>query len=494
MPAEDNIARLDAHRRRRRGDGPAGGGPSPGTLMLDPKYPEQIAGEFLAARHVDEQERRLLLCQGGVFYRYDGIAYRAIEEARLEHQIYEFARPAWCPTKNGAEPFPADKRKVHDIVHALRALVHVSAEIAPPAWLGEAVPDLAAEDIVSCRNTLLHVPTMSRLPHTPEFFTLNALDFDYEPEAACPHWLRFLEEVLEPEAREQLRQINGYLLTPATDQQKTFLAIGPPRSGKGTVARVLASLLGERNVVAPILSSLATTFGREQLLGKRLALISDARLSLRTDQGPIVETILSISGEDTITIQRKFLPAWSGRLPLRFFMLSNELPGFVDISGAFVSRWIVLRFPNSFLGREDPDLTARLLTELPGILNWALDGLARLRAAGRFVQPRASADLLQRWEDLSSPIKAFLRTECVVDPEAVVDRDVIFGAWKDWCADQGYGRAGSKASFGKHLVANVIGLLDAREPRRVDVAGQPLPRRHLYRGLRLKTEREEAQE
>src|SRR5215472_3954103 len=142
MPAEGNIARLaDARRRRVEGDGPAVGGPSPETLILDPKYPEVIAGRFIDAHHVDPQGRRLLHHQGGVFFRYDGVAYRAIEEAQLEAALYNYLRPAWRPTKDGVEPFDSDRRKVADILHAVRALAHLPADIQAPAWLGEAPPD-----------------------------------------------------------------------------------------------------------------------------------------------------------------------------------------------------------------------------------------------------------------------------------------------------------------------------------------------------------------
>jgi putative DNA primase/helicase len=221
-----------------------------------------------------------------------------------------------------------------------------------------------------------------------------------------------------------------------------------------------------------------------------LALISDARLSKRTEQGPIIETILSVSGEDPITVPRKFLPAWNGRLPVRFVMLSNELPEFLDIGSAFVSRWIILRFPNSFFGREDPNLTAELLSERAGILNWALAALDRLRQTGRFAQPRASADLLQRWEDLSSPIGAFLRMECVVNPDAEVEREELFDRWKAWRADQEMTGPGTKPAFGKALIANVPGLINARGKHDRDLAGRDLPRTRLYRGIRLKTARE----
>ena len=74
-------------------------------------------------------------------------------------------------------------------------------------------------------------------------------------------------------------------------------------------------------------------------------------------------------------------------------------------------------------------------------------------------------------------------------------RDDLFEAWRKWGEDQGMGRPGTKATFGKSLVAKVVGLADTRDPRRFDTAGQPLPRRHLYRGIRLKTPAErEAEE
>ncbi|MCX4670329.1 hypothetical protein OG453_27165 [Streptomyces sp. NBC_01381] len=37
----------------------------------------------------------------------------------------------------------------------------------------------------------------------------------------------------------------------------------------------------------------------------------------------------------------------------------------------------------SWLGKEDTGLTDKLAEETPGILNWALDGLARLERGGR---------------------------------------------------------------------------------------------------------------
>jgi len=235
-------------------------------------------------------------------------------------------------------------------------------------------------------------------------------------------------------------------------------ADGPKRSGKGTIARVLAGLLGTGNVAAPTLAALASNFGLAPLIGRRLAIISDARLGSRADQAAIGERLLSSSGEDAITIDRKHKDAWTGRLDARFMVLTNELPKFGDASGALASRFIVLTLQRSFFGREDHALTDRLLVELPGILNWSLLGLARLRDRGHFEQPESSAEAIRDLEDLGSPISAFIRDKCHVEPGAEVECGRLFGLWKDWCADQGRAHPGTAQSFARDLKAAVPGI------------------------------------
>jgi putative DNA primase/helicase len=140
----------------------------------------------------------------------------------------------------------------------------------------------------------------------------------------------------------------GYVLSGDTRLQKIFLFVGPKRGGKGTIARVLTGLLGAHHVAAPTLASLATNFGLSPLIGKPLALVSDARLSMKADNKIVVERLLSISGEDSLTIDRKFREPWTGRLSSRFLILTNELPRLTDASGALVSRFIVFVLTKSF--------------------------------------------------------------------------------------------------------------------------------------------------
>ena len=117
----------------------------------------------------------------------------------------------------------------------------------------------------------------------------------------------------------------GYALGPDTSQQKIMLLVGPRRTGKGTIADILTALVGPSGVAGPTMSSLGQNFGLAPLIGKKLAIIGDARIGGRTDQAVVVERLLSISGEDTHTIDRKLKEPWTGRLRARFFYLDERI-------------------------------------------------------------------------------------------------------------------------------------------------------------------------
>ena len=85
------------------------------------------------------------------------------------------------------------------------------------------------------------------VPPSPRFFNAFALDYDFDPAAPAPvEWLAFLGQVWgdDPESIDCLQEWFGYLLTPDTRQQKILMMVGPKRSGRGTIARVLKALVG----------------------------------------------------------------------------------------------------------------------------------------------------------------------------------------------------------------------------------------------------------
>lgn len=452
-------------------------------LILRPSAPLPSAREYRRRRHVFDGTYTLHH-QNGTFYAWAQTHYLELKDEEIKASLYAFLDTAEQPGKKEGEtiPFNPNKSKVANVIEALAAEAQLSVGKKAPCWLDENEhPD--ANDLVTCTNGLLSLPTRRLLPHSPLFFSLNALEFPYDPAAAQPAvWLKFLEEIWpdDPQSIEMLQEAFGLLLTGDTSHQKAFLIVGPKRSGKGTIARVITALLGRENVAGPTLSSLGQNFGLAPLIGKRLAIISDARLGGKADQQMVVERILSITGEDTLSIDRKFLSSWTGRLQTRFVVMTNELPRLADASGALASRFLILLMTRSFYGREDQTLTDKLLQELPGILNWSLDGWARLKARKRFVQPQSAAEAQRDFEDLGSPMGAFVRDCCDVGAGFECRPEELYSRWLSWCNDQNIARPGTVQTFGRDIRSVVSSI---RKVQHRNAVGVP---ERFYGGVGLK--------
>lgn len=410
-----------------------------------------------------------------VFYRWAGAAWDEFPIDDLKADVYGFI------DRLGGT-FRPDQSNVAKIVDALKAEVNLTARHVPPCWIEQASGPPSLE-LLSVQNGLLHLPTAQLQPPNARLFTFNAVPCAYASNAPLPfQWHHFLRSLWpnDPEAIATLQEVFGYMLTGDTSQQKIFLIVGPKRSGKGTIARVLTELLGKRNVYGLSLSSLKETFGLQPLIGKLAAVVSDARLGGGADQQHVAENLLRISGEDAVGINRKNLPHVSLTLNCRFLLLTNELPRIADSSGALASRFIVLQMAESFYGKEDRGLTNRLLGELPGILNWALEGWKRLNARGHFVPPASSSEAADELADLASPIAAFVRERCTLAPSAEVTSEELYFAYRDWCSQQGFERIPAKSVFGRDLCAAFRGRVETTRGRRD--AGTRAP---TYRGVAL---------
>jgi putative DNA primase/helicase len=446
---------------------------------IDPSAPYDVARLFLLAEFTVGQWPTLHHHRGS-FYAWNRVAYVETAKDDIRAKLYHFLDGCRTGGRPGEKVKP-NMGLVNRVLDALEARAQLDSSISAPAWL-DGISNPAPADIIACANGLLDLSTLCLLPHTSSFFTLNAVEFDFSPNAPAPkQWLDFLAQLWpnDPESIATLQEIFGYCLTSDTSQQKAFLIFGPPRSGKGTIARVLERLVGIDNKINPTLAELGRNFGIAPLIGKRVAIISDARLGQGPGQHIITERLLSITGEDAITVDRKYLSAWTGRLQVRFLILSNELPGLADASGALARRFIVLKLENSFYGREDRGLLNRLLLELPGILNWAIDGWRRLNGRGYFEMPKTSADAVEQLEDLGSPVRAFVRERCIVAPGQAVEVAVLFPLWCDWCKIRNRS-PGTAENFGKELHAAVQGI-KVTQPR------TPVGRPRVYDGIGLKS-------
>lgn len=402
------------------------------------------------------------------WHRWSAGAWNTVSDREVHARITELAKTEFdrVARETDKDAHSVSTRLVGNVAMALRGYTLIPKDLVPdqPAWLDVAdAPD--PHECLCAANGVIHLPTLLEhgpeairaiSPPTPRFFTPTALSYPFVAEPPPPEsWLGFLDSIWgdDPESIRALQQWFGYLITSDTSQQKVLLIIGPRRSGKGTIVRTIRQLVGERNVASPTLSALGTQFGLQPLIGKSVSLIPECRLTGRSDSQAIVERLLSISGEDPQSFDRKGISYWHGQLRVRFVLLGNDLPRLSDYSGAMASRLIVLRLTRSFLGQEDHSLSERIAGELPAILLWAMAGWQDLRASGRLLQPQSGQELLDDFEVLTNPVGAFLAERCVCGPECRVAIPVLYEAWKNWCADNGREHPGDVAGFCRSLYA-----------------------------------------
>ena len=419
------------------------------------------------------------------FYQHCTTHYEVIEEATIRAKLYALLDKCKRTGKKGAlENFNPSPASVSAALDAVKSITHLPnhANTKPPIWLDAYSNDKPdASKLISLQNGIFHLEDSLLIPHSLGFFTQNSLPFAYNQAAQCPRWLAFLQSVWEDdqESIDCLQEMFGYILSGDTTQQKFFNIIGPRRSGKGTINKILVALLGQHNTVAPQLEELCDTFGLQPWLGKLLASFTDARAPER-NRSAVVSQLLRIVGGDTITINRKNKESWNGYLPTRIVVYSNEVLQLTENSNALTGRMVVLKMTRSFYDKEDTELSHKLEQELGGIFNWAMEGLRRRQArGGHFIQPRTGVELLELMAELGNPIGSFVEDALIFEPDASVCKDDVFSCYKRWAIKKSI-VPGTELAFKRRFLA-------ATQEHRIEsgldrTAGN---RTHIYRGVKL---------
>ena len=454
-----------------------------GEIILD-NGAMNHARTFLDTSYVAEEGYRLVHYAQD-FYQHCTTHYEIIEEATIRSKLYALLDKCKRTGKKGnLEPFNPSPATVSAALDAIKSITHLPnhANTKPPIWLEAYANDKPdASKLISLQNGIFHLEDSLLIPHSLGFFTQNSLPFAYNQSAQCPRWLAFLHSVWEDdqESIDCLQEMFGYILSGDTTQQKFFNIIGPRRSGKGTINKILVALLGQHNTVAPQLEELCDTFGLQPWLGKLLASFTDARAPER-NRSAVVSQLLRIVGGDTITINRKNKESWNGYLPTRIVVYSNEVLQLTENSNALTGRMVVLKMTRSFYNNEDTELAHKLEQELSGIFNWAMDGLKRrLARGGHFTQPRTGVELLELMSELGNPIGSFVEDALIFEPEATVCKDDVFACYKRWAIKKSI-VPGTELAFKRRFLA-------ATQEHRIEsgldrTAGN---RTHIYRGVKL---------
>lgn len=413
------------------------------TFYSPSSKPMSVARELKAKLFTDDEGHRVIAWWRNAWWRFGGASWIEVDQLDLKRPIWEELEKARIETNDGGiKEWAPTTAKTNGLMEPLQIITRIPDQTSAPTWLANGAADRPeARNLISLANGIVNLRSGEFSEgHSPELFTTWHLPFDFDEMATCPTWDRFLGEVFDhdPNGALALQEYAGYLISGRTDLHKALMLIGVPRGGKGTISRTLQQLMGLENVASPSLSSLGGEFGMEPLIGKPFAVIEDARQEWGARTQITVERLLSIIGEDAVSVNRKNKTFWNGHLPTRFMIVSNEVPRFTDASGAILNRFITVHLTRSFADNPDPNLGRKINAELPGVFMWAMQGLARLNHQKRFSVPGTQAAVTDLMADLAQPTTVFLDdnerffvTGNAADMVLVKDVHATYKAWCD---------------------------------------------------------------
>jgi len=361
-------------------------------------------------------------------YAYEGTRWRKLEPKELKKHVLN-AMLMSKPTL--------------DVVSGTASIVSLltanDSLASPPCWIADNGTGADAKDIIAFKNGLLDIANNKWYEHTPELFYTNCCEYSYDPNATNHRWLDYLRNEVFDDNDVIIKLVQewmGYMLMHNYDYQKIMLFLGAPRSGKGTIASVIRHIAGEHNCCGPTLTGLLKDPTLEYMQDKPIAIIGDAHKVAFAKRDEVLEMLKMISGCDPLTFTRKYISSANTVLPSRFTLCANKMPEFLDSSGALAGRLLIVPFRNSYLNREDPKRLEKLLQEAPGILNWALEGLRRLRSNQKFTVCKESEEMLSVLREDLSPISAFM-VDCIEvtddEDDYVIERE-MYDMYRIWCA------------------------------------------------------------
>ncbi len=308
--------------------------------------------------------------------------------------------------------------------------------------------------IANLRNGLLDIYTKELKPHTPEYVSLVQFPVEFNPDAKCGTWLDCLDAWMDgPEKEEKtalLQQFSGYLLSSSMLYDKALFLVGDGGNGKSTFVDTLTMIIGRDATSHIDLEDLYASFGLKGLIGQRLNVIEEVHGNYY--QSNKLKKL--ISGEK-ITINVKYKSQLSFRPQAKFVFAVNIMPRVDDTSTATERRICAVVFRNNF--RDNPNTALRsenglLAHELSGILNWMLEGVARLKLRKNFIITKEQTALLSEYRQENSSVEGFIG-ECLTfgEGKTVLSRE-LYEEYKQYCFKDGR-KFKSNIAFSKEMKA-----------------------------------------
>jgi len=425
--AQERVVSL-AKAREKRAAGKAAAGD--GAAKPEPAKKAKAAKEHLIAQvgeaaiaHWVDHRGVLMLTQGQAWTHADGF-WRAFDD-ELDHIMRV--------TIQGVVRAMGQKTSPQLLNAAWRYVME------HPGLLREGI-EWDAAGVIVCRNSVIDPRTRKIRGHSETDYATCRVEADIDAAATCPIWIAFLETAFGTVEEDERRAVTGTLAGwfgsalvrgKSREMTKGLIVYGPSRTGKTQLAQVLRGLIGGR-ATGMRARDLEEHFGMQPLIRASAWIADDAVSSGEFLDAERYKVI--VTGEP-VGIPRKNKDNREGSLDIAVCLTANHLPRVKDRSHAVYNRSIVLPMTveHDETAAEEKSISGRVIeAELGGVLNWALQGYARLAERRYFDPPKVMRDAVGMFEHDNNPIGAWLATAVQPADGMMVDRRDLLASLNGW--------------------------------------------------------------
>ncbi len=333
--------------------------------------------------------------------------------------------------------------------------------------------------LLGCENGVVDLRRGTLRGARPQDRITMTTGLNYDPGAAAPRWLDFLEEVLgDPDTIAFVQRAAGYTLSGDTSDQVIFICHGGGANGKTIFLSALRHACGDYAVHIPFatvshLDRPGPANAVAVLANRRLVTASEGGHSAGLNEAGIK----TFTGQDPITARFLYGQFFTFQLTAKIWLAVNHRPRVSDDSYGFWRRIRLIPFTRTFW----PDHAHRhlldvLKAEAEGILAWAVQGCLKWQAEG-LRPPQGIQDATQAYRLESDPLASFFEERCVIEPNAHVQASDLYKSYAGFCAEYGERQPMTLTAFGRRLAER--GFAKEREG---------VLRRLVYRGVGLQTD------
>jgi len=430
-------------------------------LIEDPS-PLGIATQWLEEKHTDGIYI-LFRHHRGEWRQYNGMCYDKVEQDILDSQLYEYLRNKYYietkESKSGIvttrKPYFPDEYKIRKIKHALlfQSQIRNGSDTDEPFIIQGYKSKLKFNRTkqIIFKNGMLNIETDEFVKLRPELFITSTLPYNYDPNADYPLWKITLHDWWgnDDDSIRLLQQWFGYNLIATNYLETMMILFGETGSGKSTITKILADMLGRDKCTSLEFRDLKYTFGSQMITNKNAIIFSEDQTTKRVDADIVLQMIKRLTGRNPISVRVKYGDTYSTEPFARLTYECDTLPRFVDNAQALQRRVSMLYFGRSFEDAPNVLLKDQLVQEIPGIINWAIEGLRDLIKTDKFVQPKISEVAKEELRYMTSPMAAMgHQCLCFDDPDAWTPNDQLFDLHRAWFKEGSYSSY-SRVWFGR---------------------------------------------